>query len=317
MIVTLVFLGGIAVALRLVQLQVVEHSRLAARGTRQKSYVEVLPAPPGDLLDRDGRVLATSIVARSLFVVPENIADPWPCAQRLARALHLDPDRLSDRLQQPDKKFAWVKRRLTPEDERAVRAPPSARGHWGFREEYIRRYPQGNLAAHVLGLRDVDGTCRGGLEQSLEVVLRGEAGRRTLYRDARGRVIDVPDDTEVPPQPGRSVATTLDSVIQLYAERELDRVVEEWKPQGACALVQESRQRRNPGDGVATRIRSESSRRRFRRRLEESGRRLDLRARFDVQTVRGRRCHRSRTGPSRRGDRLRRRRNASGEPRVS
>ncbi|HEV3303340.1 MAG TPA: penicillin-binding protein 2 [Planctomycetaceae bacterium] len=239
MIVTLVFLGGIAVALRLVQLQVVEHSRLAARGTRQKSYVEVLPAPPGDLLDRDGRVLATSIVARSLFVVPENIADPWPCAQRLARALHLDPDRVSDRLQQPDKKFAWVKRRLTPEDERAVRALRLPAGAWGFREEYVRRYPQGNLAAHVLGLRDVDGICRGGLEQSLEVVLRGEAGRRTLYRDARGRVIDVPDDTEVPPRPGRSVATSLDSVIQLYAERELDRVVEEWKPLGACALVQD------------------------------------------------------------------------------
>ena len=66
-----------------------------------------------------------------------------------------------------------------------------------------------------------------------------ESGRRTLYRDARGRVIDVPDDTDVPPQPGRSVVTTLDSVIQLYAERELDRVVEEWKPQGACALVQD------------------------------------------------------------------------------
>jgi cell division protein FtsI (penicillin-binding protein 3) len=238
-IVSLLSLGGLAIALRLGQLQVVEHSRLAARGTRQKSYVEVLPAPPGDLLDRDGRVLATSIVARSLFVVPENIANPWPCAQRLARALHLDPDRLCERLQQSDKKFAWVKRRLTAEDEQAVRALRLPAGAWGFREEYVRRYPQGNLAAHVLGLRDVDGICRGGLEQSLEVVLRGESGRRTLYRDARGHVIDVPDDTDVPPQPGRSVVTTLDSVIQLYAERELDRVVEEWKPQGACALVQD------------------------------------------------------------------------------
>jgi cell division protein FtsI/penicillin-binding protein 2 len=52
-------------------------------------------------------------------------------------------------------------------------------------------------------------------------------------------VIDVPDDTDVPPQPGRSVVTTLDSIVQLYAERELDRVVEEWKPRGACALVQD------------------------------------------------------------------------------
>jgi cell division protein FtsI (penicillin-binding protein 3) len=237
MIVGMLALGGLAVAARLVQLQVVERARLAERGTRQKSYVEVLPAPPGDLLDRGGRVLATSVVARSLFVVPDKIADPWPSAQRVARALGLDADRLCERLQQDDKKFAWVKRRLTPEEEQAVGAlnlPPVA---WGFRDEYVRRYPQGGLAAHVLGLRDVDGNCRGGLEQSLAAVLRGRPGRRTLYRDARGRVIDVPDDTDIPPQPGRSVVTTLDSIVQLYAERELDRVVAEWKPRGAVALV--------------------------------------------------------------------------------
>ena len=237
MIVGMLALGGLAVAARLVQLQVVERARLAERGTRQKSYVELLPAPPGDLLDRGGRVLATSVVARSLFVVPEKIADPWPSAQRVARALGLDAGRLCERLQRDDKKFAWVKRRLTPEEEQAVGAldlPPAA---WGFRDEFVRRYPQGALAAHVLGLRDVDGNCRGGLEQSLAAVLRGKPGRRTLYRDARGRVIDVPDDADIPPQSGRSVVTTLDSIVQLYAERELDRVVAEWKPRGAVALV--------------------------------------------------------------------------------
>lgn len=239
-IVAFLLLGELAVAARLVQLQVVEHSRLAARSTRQKSYVETLPAPPGDLLDRDGRVLATSIPACSLFVIPENIADPWPCGQRLARALHLDPDRVCERMgQQSDKKFAWIKRRLTPEDEQAVRALGLPANAWGFREEYARHYPQRTLAAHLLGLRDVDGNCRGGLEQSLESILRGRPGHRTLYRDARGRVIDVPDESEVPPQPGQSVVTTLDSIIQLYVERELDRVVAQWQPRGACAVVED------------------------------------------------------------------------------
>jgi cell division protein FtsI (penicillin-binding protein 3) len=238
-IVVMLSLAGLAVALRVVQLQVVDSARLAARGTRQKSYVESVPAPPGDLLDRDGRVLATSIIARSLYVVPEKIPDPWPCAQRLARALHLDPDRVCARLAQSEKKFAWIKRRLTAEDEQAVLALGLPAGAWGFREEFVRLYPQGTLAAHVLGLRDVDGKSRGGLEQSLEAVLRGQPGRRTLYRDARGRVIDVPDDRDVPPQPGQSVVTSLDSIIQIFAERELDRVVDEWKPRGACALVQD------------------------------------------------------------------------------
>jgi cell division protein FtsI (penicillin-binding protein 3) len=238
-IVVMLSLAGLAVALRVVQLQVVDSAHLAARGTRQKSYVEILPPPPGDLLDRDGRVLATSLIARSLYVVPEKIPDPWPCAQRLARALHLNPDRVCARLAQSEKKFAWIKRRLTPEDEQAVLALGLPAGAWGFREEFVRLYPQGTLAAHVLGLRDVDGNSRGGLEQSLETVLRGLPGRRTLYRDARGRVIDVPDDHDVPPQPGQSVVTSLDSIIQIYVERELDRIVDEWKPRGACAVVQD------------------------------------------------------------------------------
>jgi len=237
-IVAVISLCSLAVAARLIQLQVIQSARLAERGTRQKSYVEALPAPPGDLLDRNGRVLATSVVSRSLFVVPEKISDPWPSAQRLGRALHLDPDRLCDRLQS-EKKFTWVKRRLTAEDEQAFRALGLPAAAWGLRDEYVRRYPQGALAAHILGLRDVDGNSRGGLEQSLEAVLRGCPGRRTLYRDARGRVIDVPDDTDIPPRPGRSVVTTLDSIIQVYAERELDRVVAEWRPHGVCALVED------------------------------------------------------------------------------
>ncbi len=239
-IVVILALGGLAIGVRLVQLQVIEHRRLASRGTRQKSYVEILSAPPGDIFDRDGRVLATSVVTRSLFVVPEKIADPWPCAQRLARALNIDPERVCERLgQQSDKKFAWIKRRVTPEEEQAVAALGLPAGAWGLREEYVRRYPQGPLAAQVLGLRDVDGNSRGGLEQMLGEVLRGRPGRRTLYRDARGRVIDVPDDTDVPPQPGQSVVTSLDSVIQVYVERELDRLIEQWKPRGACALVED------------------------------------------------------------------------------
>src|SRR5580704_13776893 len=163
LIVVLLALGGLAIGLRLVQLQVIEHARLAARGTRQKSYVEILPAPPGDLLDRDGRVLATSVVTRSLFVVPEKIDDPWPCAQRLARVLHVDAARVCERLaQQSEKKFAWIKRRVTPEEEQSVAVLGLPVGAWGLREEYARRYPQGTLAAHVLGLRDVDGNSRGG-----------------------------------------------------------------------------------------------------------------------------------------------------------
>ncbi len=231
---------GLALTARLIQLQVFQSGRLAERANRQRSYVDVLPASPGDLLDRDGRVLATTVKAHSLFLVPQDVSDRWPVSLSLAGALKLDADRIYERLaEQRDKKFLWIKRRLTSAEEEAVRKLKLPSGIWGFRDEYLRRYPQGSLAAHVLGLRDIDGKGRGGLEESLETMLRGQDGRRTLIRDARGRVIDVADEEAIPPRRGADVRTTLDAVVQTYVERELDRLVAEWKPQGACAIVQD------------------------------------------------------------------------------
>ena len=192
---------GLAFTSRLVQLQVFEAARLAERANRQRSYVDVLPASPGDLLDRDGRVLATTVKTPSLFLIPQDISEPWPLSRKLGGALKLDPDRLYERIaKEREKRFLWIKRRLTPSEAETVgrlKLPP---GIWGFRDEYLRRYPQGSIAAHVLGLRDIDGKGRGGLEESLDHLLRGQEGRRTLIRDARGRVIDLADDGDIPPR---------------------------------------------------------------------------------------------------------------------
>ena len=239
-VVAALFTLGLALTARLVQLQVFEADRLAERANRQRSYVDVLAAPPGDLLDRDGRVLATTVKAHSLFLIPRDVSDRWPVSLSLAGALDLDADRIYERLvEQCDKKFLWIKRRLAPGEEEAIRNLKLPAAIWGFRDEYLRRYPQGALAAHVLGLRDIDGKGRGGLEESLDTTLRGQDGRRTLIRDARGRVIDVADEEAVPPRRGTDVRTTLDAVVQTYVERELDRLVAEWKPQGASAIVQD------------------------------------------------------------------------------
>jgi cell division protein FtsI (penicillin-binding protein 3) len=231
---------GLALTARLVQLQVFDAARLGERANRQRSYVEVLPASPGDLLDREGRVLATTVKTPSLFLIPQDISELRPVALKLAPALKLDPNRLYDRLvKERGKRFVWIKRRLSPFEAEAVGKLKLPRGVWGFRDEYLRRYPQGSIAAHVMGLRDIDGKGRGGLEESLDPLLRGEDGRRTLIRDARGRVIDLADDGDIPPRRGADVRTTLDVVVQTYVERELDRLVVEWKPQGACAIVED------------------------------------------------------------------------------
>jgi cell division protein FtsI/penicillin-binding protein 2 len=108
---------------------------------------------------------------------------------------------------------------------------------WGFRDEFRRVYPQGPIAAHVLGLRDIDGNGRGGVEESCNSRLQGRPGSRTLTRDALGRVIDVAAEPDRMPQDGEPVVLALDVVVQLFVERELDRLTAEWKPESCCAVV--------------------------------------------------------------------------------
>lgn len=238
-VLTLVLAAGwIVLAGRLVEIQLLHRRNHSDRAQRQQVLEETIPARPGDILDRHGRLLAVATRADSLYVDPSALEAPADVADRIAPLLGLDARQLRERFERAaDRRFLWVKRRLSPrevEDVRALELPP---GCWGFRQEYRRHYPQGALAAHVLGLRDADGVGRGGVEQWCDARLRGRDGRRRLLRDARGFVLDVVDEVAEPAIAGESIVLTLDSLVQLFVERELDALLARWQPVSACAIV--------------------------------------------------------------------------------
>jgi len=229
---------GAAICVRLVQLQAFKHTQFALKVAQQSVVREDVFARPGDVFDRHGRLLATTVTTRSLFLVPSKIDNSWDVANRVAEVLAIDKDQLFERIGlNQTKHFQWVKRRLTATEVERIKELDLPAETYGFREEYLRKYPQGGLAAQVIGLRDIDGKGQGGIEQSLNPVLAGRDGWRELIRDAQGRVIDIQPTAEEPPRSGQSVTLTLDAVIQLYAERELDELVKNFKPKGCCAVV--------------------------------------------------------------------------------
>lgn len=233
----MVVLAWIVISGRLIYLQYVGHRQFAKVVARQQMYKEKIPARPGDILDRNGRLLATTIVSNSLYVVPSRLEKQKKVAE-VCEALQLDPQHFLDRLKQNrDKLFLWVKRRLTEPELQAIRALDLSDDAWGFRQEYRRQYPQGALAAHALGLRDIDGKGQGGLEEAFDHLICGQNGYRFLIRDAHGRVIEVRNDSRVAARNGETLVVTLDSIIQLYTERQLQAIVQEWKPKSACAIV--------------------------------------------------------------------------------
>ncbi len=221
---------------RLLQVQGFSREAFASRAVNQRIHLETVPARPGEIVDRNGHVLAMTVTRRSLFVDPSRITSRWQLARQLATALDLNADVLfRDFSRRSDRRFLWIKRRLSDEELKRVRALGLDDSVAGYRHEYQRSYPQGALAAHALGLRDIDNIGRGGLEQSFDEAIRGHSGRRILVRDARGAVIDIrPYES---PRHGQTIVSTLDSVLQIRVEQQLDRIMRDWQPRGACAIV--------------------------------------------------------------------------------
>ncbi|MFM7866077.1 MAG: penicillin-binding protein 2, partial [Planctomycetaceae bacterium] len=114
----LVLAGWAVLTARLIQLQGSQHAQLHSRVSRQSVHEEVLPARPGDILDRSGQALAMTIECESLYAVPSGMQDPLQFAWQVSSVLNLNTDELYDSLvRNRDKQFLWVRRRL---DDRQV-----------------------------------------------------------------------------------------------------------------------------------------------------------------------------------------------------
>lgn len=136
-----------------------------------------------DIVDRNGVLLATSLKTASLHADPKIILDPKAAAEGLTKIF---PDlTYGDTLKklQMTKRFVWIKRNLTPSEQEEV----LKLGEPGlvFDYAYKRVYPQGNLAAHMVGYTDVDGNGQGGVERSFNELLIASDDPLKLTIDVR------------------------------------------------------------------------------------------------------------------------------------
>jgi cell division protein FtsI (penicillin-binding protein 3) len=233
-----VCLWGVVVFIRLVQLQVLEQGSYARQAARQSERTINLDSRRGAIVDRNGRDLALSVDAESIYAVPQEIEDPPRAAALLARALGLDTAARKDLQVQLTKNraFVWVKRKADPRHARAVRdlQMPGI----GFLTENRRYYPKRELASQVLGYVGLDNTGMSGIEYEFEDQIRGKAAKVTVHIDARRRPVG---HTEKPSTDGHTIVLTLDETIQHAAEKELDRSMQETSSLAGVAVVMDPR----------------------------------------------------------------------------
>jgi cell division protein FtsI (penicillin-binding protein 3) len=222
---------------RAVWLQAVQAQPLDRLAKGQHDVTIDVPAARGSILDRNGVELAIGRQAITVYANPRHVADPRATAIAAGRVLRIDPERLYVKLADRSRGFVYLARKADPARAEALKALDLT--GLGFYPEERRDYPQGPVAAHVLGFAGLDNRGLSGLELKLDRVLAGRNGRQTVVRDAFGRTIGVL--SSVAPVEGRDVRLTLDDKLQANAQSVLLRTVRRWGARAASAVVLDPR----------------------------------------------------------------------------
>ena len=171
-----------------------------------------------DIVDRNGRLLATDVVAYSLFADPARVLDRDEVIEKLAVVFpDLDRNALRRDLSDRDRRFVWVRRGLPPRTAQVVHdlGLPGL----DFRRELRRAYPGGNIAGHVLGYVNIDNKGVSGIERYVDDIVGVEAVQSATR-------------AERPP-----VRLSLDIGVQHAVEAELADAVKRYEAQGAAGIV--------------------------------------------------------------------------------
>ncbi|MHB9154695.1 MAG: peptidoglycan D,D-transpeptidase FtsI family protein [Endomicrobiales bacterium] len=222
------------VTARLFCIQIWNHEELKTRV--EKLIRRERPEQPcrGMILDSQGRLLAMSAKSYLLFADMKTLPDPGEAVRVLSRN-GIDAPR-EEMAQNPNSSFVPLVHGLDENTVRKIKAL-DLRG-LGFAPEYQRRYPEGRMACHLLGVVARDGRGLEGIELSANQYLTGERIKELRYRDGRGREIA---DKIVDPEDfrGADVYLTIDRNLQFIAEQEAEKAWRDSKSKKAMVIIQD------------------------------------------------------------------------------
>ncbi|MCC6825933.1 MAG: hypothetical protein IT172_09345 [Acidobacteria bacterium] len=238
------FLG---VAVRLVHLQVDQHEWLSARAESQRQDHKRSKLLRGTIYDRDGRPLAMSVRAQTLYADPREINDVAATAKAISKVIKFDAQRFIQQVneaKEKNRRYVVVARKLDDATVEKVNGSlvnaalkkgdlPRFEGlHWT--DDQVRNYPYGPMAAQVVGFNNLDDAGVGGVEQSQDKILQGPVIRTIQERDRLGRVYD--EMVEERGRPG-DVTLTIGVTLQNKVEQALEQGVRNADAKSGMAIA--------------------------------------------------------------------------------
>ena len=247
----MLFIGGRQARFNL---QVRDADRL--RGMAEEQYLREIELPPrrGRILDRNGAELASTADVDSIYCNPRQLPDPRDAARKLARVLGLDRARAGEEAGQR-RFFAWVKRKVTPDEVTAVQGAGAARNRVHARAAPLLSEPHAGGDGH--GARRLRGERARGGRAGAGQALRGTTSSVQGMRDALGRDIAVEGTRRAPEHAGSDVVLTIDRYLTFITERALAAGAAEHHAKAAVAIMMDPRTRRGAGHGVGADVQPE------------------------------------------------------------
>ena len=182
-----------------------------------------IPAHRGVIYDRRGELLAVSTPVHSIWIDPSETTLSTEQLAALGQVLKLSPEALERRIARAGKRFAYLKRHVSPEIKRVVRELDIS----GVRSvaEYRRFYPAAETTAHVVGMTNIDDVGQEGVEYMFDAFLKGTPGSKRVLLDNHRRTVEELALLELPDF-GKNITVSLDLRLQFSAYRELKSAVE-------------------------------------------------------------------------------------------
>lgn len=238
------FIWIFLIAFKLFNMQVLDYTTYMAKVRAQTNRVEELHSKRGTITDRNGEILAISLLSKSAFISNKDNALSLAVFEKFYALVAVNNSQkinIIKRLRRGEK-FIWAKRKLTDDEYLKIRPLALSKetaGTLDFVDEYRRVYPQKKTASHILGGVGIDEQALGGIETSLDSEIKGRGGKLKVLIDARKKIFQFKYLEQ--PVTGKDIHLSIDTALQFFVERELASAVAAYRAAGGAVVVMDSR----------------------------------------------------------------------------
>ena len=216
-------------------LQLVPNKKLSRLQNKLFERTVTLKPRRGMIYDRYGKELAISIPSQSLFADPQRMEEVYYSAKKLSQLLNLPYKKTLKKLLNKKRRFVWLKRHLSESEVQKIKSWKLSGLY--FIKERKRFYTRKSSLSQVLGFTGVEGQGLEGIEKQYDEILRGESQKVLIQRDAKGRPLFMDFTPFISKVSGFDVYLTIDSDLQFYLEKALERAVSDSKAEAAMAVI--------------------------------------------------------------------------------